>query len=49
MSVDETMKALGPCGITEREVIDIIRHTTPRQMKAAMASPDFIEPQLDID
>lgn len=41
--VDETARLLK---LTEREVEDVIAHSTPRQHKAAQASPDFIQPDI---
>lgn len=43
--VEETSRLLK---VSEREVADVIRHATPRQRQAARATPDFIQPDIDI-
>lgn len=42
-SVDETARLLQ---VSEREVVDVIRAATPKEVKAAERSPDFVEPPL---
>lgn len=41
--VEETSRLLK---VSEREVADVIAHATPRQHRAAQASPDFIQPDI---
>ena len=42
-SIEETSRLLK---VSEREVADVIAHATPRQHRAAQASPDFIQPDI---